>query len=105
MGKHYNKGLGRCPQVCNIIKIGEDAGMECPFEGEDTLPQILNERQELIQEIATKVREFKVTLAPEQRQAFNLIDDLMQTQITLAQQDTLTKIHCPTCRSKSKKCQ
>jgi len=78
--------------------------MECPFEGEDTLSQILDDRQELIREIATKVKEFKATLTPEQRQAFNAADDLMQTQITLAQQDTLRKLHCPTCRRKNKKC-
>jgi hypothetical protein len=79
--------------------------MKCPFEGEDTLPQILDDRQELIQEITTKTREFKEKLTPEQRQAFNAIDDLMQTQITLAQQDTVKKIHCPTCRRKKEKCQ
>jgi hypothetical protein len=79
--------------------------MKCPFEGEDTLSQILDDRQELIQEIAGKISEFKVTLTPEQRQAFNAIDDHMQTQITIAQQDTLRKLHCPTCRRKNKKCQ
>jgi len=78
--------------------------MQCPFEGEDTLPQILDDRKELVEEIATKVQRFKETLTPEQKRAFNAIDDLMQTQITAAQQDTIRKIHCPTCRRK-KKCQ
>ena len=79
--------------------------MKCPFEGVDTLPQILDDRQELIQEITKKVKEFKQNLTPEQRQNFNAIDDLIQTQITLAQQDTVRKIHCPTCRRKKDKCQ
>ena len=70
--------------------------LACPFDGEETLSQIVDSN-EINQQLATAIVTFQKTLSPEQRQAFNVIDDLFTHLITLTQHETLKRIHCPNC--------
>jgi len=73
--------------------------MNCPFDDESTLPDIVD-GNEMNNDLAAKIQRFKSTLTPDQRVEFNFIDDALAERTTLVQKATIEAIHCPTCRTR-----
>jgi hypothetical protein len=70
--------------------------MECPFDGETALSDIIDANP-LHTDLSAKISRFKTILTPDQKVEFNAIDDLFTQIITQTQHATLKVIHCPTC--------
>ena len=76
--------------------------MNCPFDDESTLPDIVD-GNEMNNDLAAKIQRFKSTLTPDQRVEYRLIEDLLDKQVTDVQHATVKLLHCPKCQDKQKR--
>lgn len=73
--------------------------LECPYDQETFLSDIVDSLDAQLA-VSSDISVFKKQLTPEQRQAFNKIDDKMLMLITKTQENTLRKTLCQYCSRK-----